>query len=174
MIKKEKITTNMVNHSLSKAEDHKEVVVVANSSISILISEMPTISLKNFSEVKILLLTFSTMTTISSQGVSDMVLVEEWWGDMDSLVDLEGDSAGEWWIKIINKNNKKNKEETEIRLQTSEWWDLDLMMMMTFLEVASEEDLEEVSVKEEDSDKGDSNHSNLAVLEVWEAEWESL
>jgi hypothetical protein len=77
MIKKEKITTNMVNHSLSKVEDHKEVVVVANSSISILISEMPTISLKNFSEVKILLLTFSTMTTISSQGVSDMVLVEE-------------------------------------------------------------------------------------------------
>jgi ABC-type uncharacterized transport system ATPase component len=77
-IKKEKITTNMVNHSLSKAEDHKEVVVVvANSSIFILISEMPTISLKNFSEVKILLLTFSTMTTISSQGVSDMVLVEE-------------------------------------------------------------------------------------------------
>lgn len=156
----------MVNHSLSKAEDHKEVVVVANSSISILISEMPTISLKNFSEVKI--------TTISSQGVLDMVLVEEWWEDMDSLVDLEGDSAGEWWIKIINKNNKKNKEETEIRLQTSEWWDLDLMMMMTFSEVASEEDLEEVSVKEEDSDKGDSNHSNLAVLEVWEAEWESL
>ena len=76
-IKKEKITTNMVNHSLSKAEDHKEVVVVANSSISILISEMPTISLKNFSEVKILLLTFSTTMTISSQGVSDMVLVEE-------------------------------------------------------------------------------------------------
>jgi hypothetical protein len=48
------------------------------------------------------------------------------------------------------------------------------MMMMTFSEVASEEDLEEVSVKEEDSDKGDSNHFNLAVLEVWEAEWESL
>jgi hypothetical protein len=68
----------MVNHSLNKVEDHKEVVlVVANNSISILISEMPTISLKNFSEVKILLLTFSTMTTISSQGVSDMVLVEE-------------------------------------------------------------------------------------------------
>jgi len=67
----------MVNHSLNKVEDHKEVVVVANSSISILISEMPTISSKNFSEAKILLLTFSTMTTISSQGVSDMVLVEE-------------------------------------------------------------------------------------------------
>lgn len=164
----------MVNHSLNKVEDHKEVVVVANSSTSILISEMLTISLKNFSEVKIHLLTFSTMKTISSQEVLDKVLVEEWWGDMGSLVDLEGDSAGEWWIKIINKNNKRNKEETEIRLQTLEWWDLDLMMMMTFLEVASEEALEEVSVKEEDSDKGDSNHSNLAVLEVWEAEWESL
>jgi hypothetical protein len=67
----------MVNHSLNKVEDHKEVVEVANSSISILISEMPTISSKNFLEVKILLPTFSTMTTISSQGVSDMVLVEE-------------------------------------------------------------------------------------------------
>jgi len=164
----------MVNHSLNKVEDHKEVVEVANSSISILISEMPTISSKNFLEVKILLPTFSTMTTISSQGDSDMVSVEEWWEDMDSLVDLEGDSAGEWWIKIINKNNKKNKEETEIHLQTLVWWDLDLMMMMTFSEVASEEALEEVSVKEEDSDQEDSNHSNLAVLEVWEAEWESL
>jgi len=164
----------MVNHSLNKVEDHKEVVVVANSSTSILISEMPTISLKNFSEVKIRSLIFLTMKMISSQEVSDMVLVEEWWGDMDSLVDLEEDLAGEWWIKIINKNNKRNKVETEIRLQISEWWDLDLMMMMTFSEVASEEALEEVSVKEEDSDKGDSNHSNLAVLEVWEAEWESL
>ena len=76
-IKKEKITINMVNHSLNKVEDHKEVVEVANSSISILISEMPTISSKNFLEEKILLPTFSTMTTISSQGVSDMVLVEE-------------------------------------------------------------------------------------------------
>ena len=47
-------------------------------------------------------------------------------------------------------------------------------MMMTFSEVASEEALEEVSVKEEDSDQEDSNHSNLAVLEEWEAEWESL
>lgn len=164
----------MVNHSLNKVEDHKEVVVVANSSTSILISEMPTISLKNFSEVKIRSLIFLTMKMISSQEVSDMVLVEEWWGDMDSLVDLEEDLAGEWWIKIINKNNKRNKVETEIRLQISVWWDLDLMMMMTFSEVASEEALEEVSVKEEDSDKGDSNHSNLAVLEVWEAEWESL
>ena len=68
---------NMVNHSLNKVEDHKEVVVVANSSTSILISEMLTISLKNFSEVKIHLLTFSTMKTISSQEVLDKVLVEE-------------------------------------------------------------------------------------------------
>jgi hypothetical protein len=58
-------------------EDHKEVVVVANSSTSILISEMPTISLKNFSEVKIRSLIFLTMKMISSQEVSDMVLVEE-------------------------------------------------------------------------------------------------
>jgi hypothetical protein len=48
------------------------------------------------------------------------------------------------------------------------------MMMMTFSEVASEEALEEVSVKEEDSDQEDFNHSNLAVLEAWEVEWESL
>jgi hypothetical protein len=67
----------MVNHSLNKVEDHKEVVVVANSSTSILISEMPTISLKNFSEVKIRSLIFLTMKMISSQEVSDMVLVEE-------------------------------------------------------------------------------------------------
>jgi hypothetical protein len=68
----------MVNHSLNKVEDHKEVVVVvANNSISILISEMPMISLKNFLEVKIHLLTSSMMMMISSQGVSVMVLVEE-------------------------------------------------------------------------------------------------
>jgi hypothetical protein len=51
-------------------------------------------------------------------------------------------------------------------------------MTMTFLEEdseeVSEEALEEVSVKEEDSDQEDSNHSYLAVLEEWEAEWENL
>lgn len=89
---------------------------------------------------------------------------------MDSLVDSEEDLAGEW-IKIIKIDNKRNKEETEIHLQTLEWWDLDSMKMMTFSEeVLEEASEEEISDHKVDSDKEDSNHSNQVASEGWEEE----
>ena len=168
MIKREKISINMAKNSLNKVEDQKQVEVetVANNSTSNN-SEMLMISLKNFSEEEIHLPTFSMKKMISLEEVLDKALVEEWW-DMDSLVDSEEDLAGEW-IKIIKINNKRNKEETEIPLQTLEWWDLDSMKMMTFSEEVFEEaSEEEISDHKVDLDKEDSNHSNQVASEGWE------
>ena len=162
--KKDKISINMAKNSSKMEEDHKVAVVVANITTNLMISEALMTFSKNFSVVEIHLLTFLMKMTISSLVDLDE---EEWW-ETDSRVDSEEVSVGVW-IKI---NNKRNRGGTEILSPTSEWWDLDSTMTMTF----SEEDSEEVSEEalEEVLDKGDSLHSNPAASEEWEAEWENL
>ena len=79
ILKKDKISINMVKNSLNKEEDQMEVEAVANNSISnLLISEMLMIFSENFSEVKIHLPTSLMKMMISLvEEVSDMDLVEE-------------------------------------------------------------------------------------------------